>query len=104
MQHKLDSFLCLFFLMPALTCAAPSLHASLKKQNLVFIGTYSGAKSQGIYVSRFDSDKGELSSPELAAEMKNPSFLALSPNGRFLYAVGEMESFAGKPTGSVAAF
>jgi 6-phosphogluconolactonase len=100
MQDKLISFLCLFLVMPALTLAAPSL----SKQNLLFIGTYSGAKSQGIYVSRFDSEKGDLSSPELAAEMKNPSFLALSPNGKFLYAVGEMENFGGKPSGSVAAF
>jgi len=98
-MHKLILLLCLLFL-PGLALAAPPL----KKLNLVFIGTYSGAKSQGIYVSRFDSDKGDLSSPELAAEMKNPSFLSLSPNGKFLYAVGEMENFGGKPSGSVAAF
>jgi 6-phosphogluconolactonase len=74
------------------------------KQNFVYIGTYSGARSHGIYVSRFDSDKGDLGSPELAAEMKNPSFLALAPSGKFLYAVGENEDFAGKSSGSVAAF
>jgi len=104
MQHTRIAFVSLSLLLPSLTFAAESLHVSGKKQNFVYIGTYSGAKSQGIYVSRFDSDKGDLSLPELAAEMKNPSFLALSPGGKFLYAVGEMESFAGKATGSVAAF
>src|SRR5690349_559730 len=100
MQAKLTAYLSLIPLIPALTMAA----APLKKQNLVFIGTYSGPKSQGIYMSRFDSEKGDLSPSELAAQMTNPSFLALSPNGKFLYAVGEVENFGGKPSGSVAAF
>ena len=51
---------------------------------LVYIGTYTGAKSKGIYLSRFDSVTGQLSSPELAVETKNPSFLAVHPNGRLL--------------------
>ena len=71
---------------------------------LVYIGTYTGPKSKGIYVSRFDSATGKLSSPELVAETKSPSFLALHPNGRFLYAVGEVDNFNGLPSGAVSAF
>jgi len=70
----------------------------------VYFGTYTGNKSHGIYVSRFDLNKGQLSSPELAAESKNPSFLALHPNGRFLYAAGEVAEFQGKLEGVVSAF
>src|ERR1051326_6066216 len=55
----------------------------------VYIGTYTGKKSRGIYVSRLDMKTGELSAPELAAESKNPSFLAVHPKGRFVYAAGE---------------
>ncbi|MEI9959821.1 MAG: beta-propeller fold lactonase family protein [Limisphaerales bacterium] len=51
-----------------------------------YFGTYTGAKSKGIYVSRFDSAIGKLSAPELAAEIQNPSFLAVHPNGHNLYA------------------
>ena len=40
----------------------------------------------------------------LAGETENPSFLALHPSGRFLYAVGEIESFGGRTTGAVSAF
>jgi 6-phosphogluconolactonase len=40
----------------------------------------------------------------LAGETKNPSFLALHPSGRFLYAVGEIDSFDGRKTGAVSAF
>ena len=35
---------------------------------LVYLGTYTGPKSKGIYVSRLDRSKGELGAPELAAE------------------------------------
>jgi 6-phosphogluconolactonase len=71
---------------------------------LLYIGTYTGAKSKGIYSARFDSDTGKLSAPELAAETKNPTFLALHPNGRVLYAVGEIDDFQGKRSGAVSAF
>jgi 6-phosphogluconolactonase len=71
---------------------------------LLYIGTYTGKKSKGIYSARFDSDTGKLSAPELAAETKNPSFLALHPNGRVLYAVGEIDDFQGMKTGAVSAF
>ncbi|MBM3888899.1 MAG: lactonase family protein [Verrucomicrobia bacterium] len=72
---------------------------------IVYLGTYtrSGA-SKGIYTCRLDADTGKLSAPELAAETTNPSFLAIHPNRRFLYAVGETGTFAGKQTGMVSAF
>ena len=71
---------------------------------LVFIGTYTGAKSKGIYVSRFDPATGQLTAPELAAETQSPSFLALHPGGRFLYAVGEATNLGGNRGGAVSAF
>src|SRR5437867_619749 len=78
--------------------------AASERPILVYIGTYTGAKSRGIYVSRLDAATGRLSAPELAAETKSPSFLAVHPNGRFLYAAGEMSNFAGKKEGAVSAF
>lgn len=71
---------------------------------LVYFGTYTGGKSQGIYLARFQPDTGRLSSPELVAELVNPAFLALHPNGRFLYAVNEVGTFQGQPGGGVSAF
>jgi 6-phosphogluconolactonase len=56
----------------------------------VYFGTYTDAKSKGIYVSQFDSATGRLSAPELAAETKNPTFLAVHPSGRYLYAANEV--------------
>jgi 6-phosphogluconolactonase len=70
----------------------------------VFVGTYTGRDSKGIYASRFDPATGKLSAPELAAEIKNPTFLALHPNKQFLYAVGETQDSSGKQGGRVSAF
>ncbi|MHC4226237.1 MAG: lactonase family protein [Planctomycetota bacterium] len=67
----------------------------------VYFGTYTrGAdSSRGIYRSTLDIDSGRLSDPILAAEAKNPSFLEIHPNGRFLYAVSESGG-----TGAVSAY
>lgn len=69
-----------------------------KQEFWVFFGTYTGEESQGIYRSRFDASSGALSAPELAAEIENPSYLAIHPNGRFLYSVVETND------GAVTAF
>src|SRR5215212_7632403 len=71
---------------------------------LVYLGTYTGAKSKGVYVSHLDMKAGTLGAPQLAAESASPSFLAIHPTRDFLYTVNEVGSFAGKSTGSVSAF
>jgi 6-phosphogluconolactonase len=72
---------------------------------LVYFGTYTNdKKSQGIYASRFDPATGALSPAELVADTPNPSYLAIHPSGRSLYAANEIGNFDGKPTGAVSAF
>lgn len=72
---------------------------------LVYVGTYTNnEKSKGIYVSRLDLATGRLSEPELAAETTSPSFLAVAPNARHLYAANEVRTFEGQETGAVSAF
>lgn len=70
----------------------------------VYFGTYTSGKSKGIYYAQLDLATGKLTAPELAAESANPSFLALHPNGQFLYAVNEVNSFKGQKSGAVSAF
>jgi 6-phosphogluconolactonase len=81
------------------------------KNYFVYFGTYTGfkyvhhsrtwgvgeSKSKGIYVSRFDSATGQLSEPELAADVINPSFLTISPDHHYLYAVSEDPLSLGPP-------
>lgn len=70
----------------------------------LYVGTYSGPKSKGIYRMTFDARTGALGAPELAAEGPSPSFLATDPRRRFLYAVHETGEFGGEKTGSVSAY
>jgi 6-phosphogluconolactonase len=78
------------------------------KKLMVYVGTYThDKKSDGIYRMELDLATGKLSAPRLAVKAVNPSFLAIHPTGKFLYAVGESDSFAGKGkkgTGAVNAF
>jgi 6-phosphogluconolactonase len=96
------------FLLGCIPVASPAAEASQtgarSEALLVYIGTYTRGESRGIYQCRLDRDTGRLHSLDLAAETANPSFLALHPSGRFLYAVGEIGNFAGERTGAVAAF
>ena len=71
---------------------------------LVFVGTYTGPKSEGIYAFRFDPGSGRLTPAGLAAATKSPSFLAWHPNGRWLYAANEVDEFGGEKSGAVSAF
>ena len=100
---------CLIFaaILPALFTAP--LPQSAKKASdpnglLVFVGTYTRQDSKGIYAFRFQPSTGKLTPIGLAAETDNPSFLAVHPNHRFLYAVNEISTFEGQSAGSVSSF
>lgn len=78
--------------------------AAQPTQYHVYIGTYTDAKTKGIYVADFDSATGKLGEPRLAAELKQPSFLEIHPNGKHLLAVGETPDFNGQKSGSISSF
>ena len=70
------------------------------RKYLVFVGTYtSKTESKGIYAYEFDADTGRLTPKGLAAETPDPSWVAVHPGGKYLYAANE----AGKAS-TVSAF
>ena len=82
---------------------------------LVLVGTYTEpilfgtgkilqGKGEGIYACRFDESSGALEPIGATTGVANPSYLALDASERFLYAVNELKSWEGKPTGTVSAF
>lgn len=71
---------------------------------LMYVGTYTGPSSKGIYVYKFDEKTGKITEMGLAAEAANPSFLAVDPSQKFLYAANEIGDFQGQRAGSVSAF
>ncbi len=70
----------------------------------VYVGTYTSGDSRGIYRFDLDTGAGTLTAGGLAAEVANPSFLAVHPNRRWLYAVGELSGESGIKAGAVHAF
>ena len=75
------------------------------KPYLVYVGTYTNkTASKGIYVYSFDPGTGKLTSLGVAAESEDPSFLALHPSGKYLYAVNEIDHFGAQKRGAASAF
>jgi 6-phosphogluconolactonase len=95
----------LVFLLLAISAVAAT--APQERKYLMYVGTYTteaGSTSKGIYAYRFDSGTSELTPIGLAAETASPSFLAVHPNHRFLYAVNEVGNYKGEKSGAVSAF
>jgi 6-phosphogluconolactonase len=61
---------------------------SFSQEYYLFIGTYTSGKSQGIYLYRFNTANGDAQPIDSIAS-KNPSYLAISPIGTYIYAVNE---------------
>src|ERR1700738_4765728 len=55
----------------------------------LIVGTYTGGKSEGIYVYRFDTKTGDAT-PVSSTKTVNPSYLVVSRDRRFVYAVNEL--------------
>lgn len=71
------------------------------QQFFLFAGTYTNGSAKGIYVYSFDARNGTISEVSVAENVENPSYLALSPDGRYLFAVNET---GGEKPGQLSAF
>jgi 6-phosphogluconolactonase len=76
-----------------------------------FIGTYThgnhdgkSAMARGIYAFSYDSQKGVMDDIHLAAMSLNPSWLTVSPSGKYLYAVNEVHDFHGEKSGALSSY
>jgi 6-phosphogluconolactonase len=82
--------------------AEDAVAASRRMQ--VYIGTFTGLKSRGIYSATFDESTGRFGPMKLAVVTRNPTFLAIHPNRRWLYAVNEVNDFDSHHSGAVSGF
>jgi len=96
------SLILLILLLPLANFATPAASGKY----LFFVGTYTepATGSKGIYSYRYDASTHEITPLGLAAETTNPSWVALSPNGQFLFAVNELGNYKGPNSGGVSAF
>src|SRR5712664_2051420 len=80
--------------------AQTSEQAAASRRYLAYVGTYTTkTESKGIYGFEFDAETGKLTPTGVAAETTDPSWVAVHPSGKYLYAANE----AGKAS-AVSAF
>jgi 6-phosphogluconolactonase len=88
---------------------------NMANEMLVYVGTYTEpirfgtgkileGKGEGVYLYRMDPATGTLEFDSTTTGVVNPSYLAIHPTQRFLYAVNELKTYEDKPTGTVSAF
>jgi 6-phosphogluconolactonase len=75
------------FRAAAIAIACLPLIAAPADEYFVYFGTYTATVSKGIYAYRFQPSTGKLEALGVMAEAPNPSFLAVRPDHRYLYAV-----------------
>jgi 6-phosphogluconolactonase len=66
-----------------------SIAGAASGEYFVYIGTYTRTRGKGIYMFRFQPATGKVTALSLAAETPSPSFLAIDPKQKFLYAANE---------------
>lgn len=101
MRALLASFALLATVGPG--CAADPAAPAAEKMT-VYIGSYADAKADGIHQFTLDLATGAFTRAGGTSGVANPSFVAISPDHKYLYAIGEVGSFNGKKGGSVASF
>ncbi len=87
-----------------LLTAAGSVSVAADGTYRAYVGTYTGGKSEGIYTFEFNAGTGSATKAELAGKTENPSFVAIHPGGKWLYAVSEVSDFRGEKAGAISAF
>lgn len=99
MNYRKITFALLFGLLTPWILVAQKQHPA--KQYHLLIGTYTNGTSKGIYVYKFNPLNGNMIYEQVAAGVKDASYLAVSADKRFVYAVNESHNPQGD---SVSAF
>lgn len=103
MSKKLIVTIMILITMVFMNDYAPAATGDKNAPLYFFVGTYTDAGSQGIYNFSLDPVTGKLTDHGLAAKSNNPSFLAQTPDGKFLLAVHEIRG-DNEDTGSIESF
>ena len=77
---------------------------AVAKKHILYVGTYTKGLADGIFVYSFNDQSGGLVDRKMPVVSNNPSFLTISANKKFLYAVGERDDLDENKSGGVSAF
>jgi len=70
----------------------------------LYVGGYTNESSEGIYQYQFDTETGTLSEKKLIGKSNNPSYLTLSKNKDYLYAISELNNYKNKKSGAISSY
>jgi 6-phosphogluconolactonase len=82
----------------------PAASAAPQREGFLYIGGYTNGASKGIQACTFDAETGKAGPLQEAVAVSNPSFLAIHPDGRYLYAANEIGNFGGQRAGAISSF
>lgn len=74
------------------------------KKHILYVGTYTKGMADGIFVYSFNDQSGKLKNLKIPAISNNPSFLTISADKKYLYAVGEIDDPEKDHSGGVSSF
>ena len=77
---------------------------AVSKEHFLYVGTYNKSMPEGIFVYSFNEHSGKLTDLKIPAVINNPSFLTISANKKYLYAVNELDSLGMDHSGGVSSF
>lgn len=86
-----------------LVCMSSCKMGEIDNTHTLFVGTYTDSGSKGIYSYTFNSQTGQLTEKTLAAATPNPSFIKISPDKKYMYAVNETNTVE-ENSGAVTSF
>ena len=72
--------------------------------SLVYVGTYAQSESESVFLYEMNNVTGELHLIKSFEGGQKPSYMTFDKNDDYLYAVNEIENYAGKNSGAVCAF
>lgn len=78
--------------------------SSSKAPLVLYVGTYTGKGSEGIYPFQLDRASGKLTAGDAVTSITNPSFLAISADHKYLYCCNEIGDFNGQKSGAATSF
>lgn len=87
-----------YFILTIMMLAGVAVQA---QHYYLYTGTYTTGESKGIYIFDFNASSGKITPLGFADGIENPSYIAVSSDGRYLYAVNET---GGEKPGSLSSF
>jgi 6-phosphogluconolactonase len=82
----------------------PGMINKVQSKEFIYVGTYNENNKPGIFVFEFNRAEGTMKLVQEVGGMRAPSYLEISPNGKFLYSVNRSSVIPEKQWGSVSAY